>query len=272
MRARKETVMAHYYQGWIAAVWLSIAAAAAPARGATLFLEDAAMPAWSPDGNTIACVRVTSDKIQVWLAPRGGVPVMITHEATSALWPVWLSDGKNIVYFRQRRDANGSHREFVIADLHGQPQTAWEVADFWDDIPPTLSPDGRSLLYSTFDATLALDLTTGVSSPVAPGVGAMISPDGQWVAYVNANRRLVVGPPGGAPVHDLGGAAVAGFWTADSRFLVLLRYEGGEQTDLVLASRDGSSQVDITDDPEMEWGPRLSPDDRQIAYTRSLGE
>lgn len=260
--------MVEPYRTWIGIVSLSFAASATPLHaGATLFLEDAAMPSWSPDGNTIACVLVpTSGPPQVWLAPRGGMPAVLTQEEDGALWPVWL-DGERIVYERSAPPFD----EFVVIDLQGQTQVAWRASDVWDDVPPSLSPDGGHLLYSTFTATYALDLATGATSPVAPGIGAVISPDGQWIAYQDANDSLVVGPVGGPPTHVLGVGSPAS-WMPGSSDLVFVRFEGGEQTDLVLTNRDGSRQIDLTDDPETEWEPRVSPDGREIVYARSLGE
>jgi hypothetical protein len=147
-----------------------------------------------------------------------------------------LPDGERIVYKR-------TFAEFVVIDLQGLPQAAWQVPAVWDDARPTLSPDGTSLLYSTSTATHALDLTTGATSQVAPGYGAVISPDGQWIAYSDADDSLLVGPVGGVPTLVLGRGGLAS-WLPDSRSLVFVRYEGGEQTDLVLANRDGDGRPD----------------------------
>ena len=257
--------MFHPCRIWIGIVSLSMAASASPLHAdATLFLEDATMPSWSPDGNSIACVLIpTSGRPQIWLAPRGAMPSALTQDDNGAIWPVWLPDGERIVYERARGD-------FVVVNLQGQTQVEWPDPGVWDDIPPSLAPDGN-LLYSTFSATHKLDLTTGATSAVAPAIGAAISPDGQWIAYSDANDSLVVGPVGGMPTQVLGFGGLPS-WMPDSRHLVFLRFEGGEQTDLVLTNRDGSFQMDLTDDPETEWGPRVSPNGREVVYARSLGE
>ena len=256
-------------------VW-SVGTAATPLlAGPSLFLENAFFPSWSPDGNAIACVRGIPSwddtDIQIWLAPRTGMPSFLLHDPEGGFWPLWLPEGQRIVYYRFWRDMD-SHHEFVSIDLQGQTQATWEVPELYDDPGISLSPDGNSVLYTTrmIDGeTRALDLSTGATSLVVTGSGGVISPDGQWIAY-RASGSLVVGRLGEAPHLSLGDGLLGG-WTKDSQYLIFSRLLG-EQFDLAIVHREGSQIVPLTDDPEFEWYPRVSPTANQVVYARSPDE
>jgi Tol biopolymer transport system component len=255
---------------WIAGITIALVAPALHADP-LLFLENAAGPSWSPDGGTVACMRMMppggTRNVQVWLAPLAGEPSVLTADTLGALWPVWLADGQQIAYHHDNT--------FVIVDLQGQRRASWPVTGLWDDVAPSLSRDGQSLWYGTSaNETRALDLTTGTTSLVVAGLGAIESPDGQWIAYTGADDSLVVAPLGAPPTHVLGRGFLGG-WTSDSQHLVFTRVEESGTnfvTDLVLVSRDGTRSFDLTDDEYTEWWPRVSPTRNQVVYWRSLGE
>lgn len=61
--------------------------------------EGASQPAWSPDGTTLAFVRTTSGKPQVFLlSTKGGEPVQLTKLKYGASNPKWSPDGKKILF------------------------------------------------------------------------------------------------------------------------------------------------------------------------------
>ena len=245
----------------------------------TLVLENASSSAWSPDGGSLACVRSFPDweddaNAQIWLVPVGGAPARL-GDMSDAFWPLWLSDGQRIVYYNSRNGLEGLIYEFVVVDLQGGNPVAWEVPQVWDDPGIYLSPDRRSVLYtqrlSGVYETWSLDLTNGARTLVVAEAGGVISPDGEWIAYVDSQSDLVVARLGQPPVRNLGRGVFA-TWTPDSRFLVYTHVEGTGTSDLVIASREGTYSRDLTDDLEWELHPSVSPSGSSVAYTRTVGD
>jgi dipeptidyl aminopeptidase/acylaminoacyl peptidase len=61
--------------------------------------EGASQPSWSPDGTTLAFVRASSGKPQIFLlSMKGGEPVQLTKSKYGASNPKWSPDGKKILF------------------------------------------------------------------------------------------------------------------------------------------------------------------------------
>ncbi len=78
----------------------------------TFAREGASQPSWSPDGNTLAFVRNTDGKPQIYLLSlAGGEPRQLTRGKYGATNPVWSPDGTRIAFtagFTMREYANDS--------------------------------------------------------------------------------------------------------------------------------------------------------------------
>lgn len=65
----------------------------------TFSKESSSLPAWSPDGRSLAFVRAADGKPQVFILPiNGGEAWQLTKSTYGASAPKWSSDGKRIVY------------------------------------------------------------------------------------------------------------------------------------------------------------------------------
>ena len=154
-------------------------------------------PRFSPDGQRIA-VGIDSGKGQdIYVYDRQrDVPVQLTYGGQRAADPVWSADGRHLVF-----RTYGVSRAFwwVRTDGTGEPVQLRD--DNSGDVgPDSLSPDGRTLIYSAPREdgnedmwTMALDLAD-VDHPKAGMPQAFFhsaanesrpafSPDGRWVAY-----------------------------------------------------------------------------------------
>ncbi|MBU3030059.1 Tol-Pal system beta propeller repeat protein TolB [Paracoccus marinaquae] len=103
-------------------------------------------------------------------------------------------------------------------------------------LAPRFSPDGRSLLYTSFDSGFpqirVMDVATVASRPLTQGGDSMAfaprySPDGRWVVY---------------------------------------SLEQGGNTDIWLMDAATGAQRPLTDAPSIETSPSFSPDGRRVVF------
>lgn len=235
----------------------------------------------------IAWDEARSGNQLVAILPDGRGQTQLTQEAFNVLDYTIAPDGQTIAYTATRADsgsdlwlidADGNNRRPLLACPEGAcSQVAW-------------SPDGRRLIYErrTYlqpDAPVGpprlwwLDMNTRQTTAVFQdsqwiGLGAKLSPDGQWLSYVTPQTQeiqlynLTTGqsstfnsgtgePPAWSPTSDT--LLATQVILADDAFaihLVSLDVNSTEPTDL-------SSEFDVTD----SW-PTFSPDGNWIAFTR----
>ena len=151
-------------------------------------------PVLSPDGNRLVVAVTTTQGQQIWVKqlPRGPLTA-ITRGSGSAERPAWSPDGRQIAFIRrpgqsrssiwiQRSDGSAS-AESLVVEPRGIDEVAW-------------APDGRSVLYRVGGAGAgSRDLyatripATGAPRPILTEnfdeLGADVSPDGRWFAYVS---------------------------------------------------------------------------------------
>jgi Tol biopolymer transport system component len=157
-------------------------------------------PRFSPDGRRLA-VGIDSGKgadIFVHDLERDAV-TRLTFTSRLNSDPVWAPDGKHLIF----RDASvgGTAIWWIAADGAGEAQRLLDVRA-GDIGSNSFSPDGRTLIYSTYGEpgnsrlwTVTLDLSDpDHPSPAAPQpfyhspfneTRPAFSPDGRWVAYVS---------------------------------------------------------------------------------------
>jgi Tol biopolymer transport system component len=167
----------------------------------------------SPDGSAVAFTArgITSsqwwrkghshlDESEVWLMREGSVPTYepLTDGGAKEMWPMWSGEGKSIFYVSDRSGA----QNIWSRALKGP---ARQITRFQDGrvLWPTISYDGRLMVFERNFAIWKLDTATGQASevsitrrgtPAAPGVEHLrltdqiqelaLSPDGKKVAFV----------------------------------------------------------------------------------------
>ena len=202
--------------------------------------------AWSPDGKLIAYVNGNREWLysgnvagsSIWVVTAdGGEPRRVTTEDHLNVSPAWL-DARHLMFVSNRDGPRGVYVvEVGPQGRRGEPRAVPGVAD-----PHSISYSisARKLAYAKL--TLRQNIWSyplGRSSPISIKDGRPVtsgsqvieahdvSPDGQWLVY-DSNRR--------------------------------------GNMDLYKMPLGGGDAVPLTALPGDEWGPRWSPDGREIAF------
>ncbi len=256
----------------------------------------------APDGRTIALAargiasqqwwrhgRSHIDESEIWLL-RDGIYSRLTTGGFKDLWPMWSPDrspdgGK--VYFSS--DRSGAENLWVV-DV-AAPQTPTMITHFTDGrlLWPTLSYDGRTLLFERDFGIWSLDTASGTAAvvpiqlegaPAGPGFEhktfssdfdqAVLSPDGKKVAFLSHGDVFAVSAKDGglaARVTDTPAPEGQLTWAPDSRRLVYTSERDG-RSHLVLYDFATGHETVLTKGSSEEDTPRFSPDGKLLAFQR----
>ena len=243
---------------------------------------------WSPDGKHLV-LRIDGANGQLWIFDLERETLSkITHE-WDADFPAWSPDGESVLYvLTEGGRASIAERR---ADGTGEPTL------FWSGINinyPQWAPDRQTIVYSDESNTTGRDIwvlhlegerraTPYLQTP-AEESDAVVSPDGQWLAYVSdqSGRREVYVrsypvPESRFQISGRGGLSPA--WTPDGRELLF-------QTDKLLMAVEIESGTDFqatlprpvldladvsgSDNDNRVYG--LSPDGREIVTARRAAD
>lgn len=103
------------------------------------------MPAWSPDGKTIAFVTDRDGPLHIYLMDAdGGNARRLTENDLLEAAPAWSPDGSRIAFFAGQ-DANASNVYVANADGTGTVNLTGQESGFNED--PTWSPDGQMIAF-----------------------------------------------------------------------------------------------------------------------------
>jgi len=191
-------------------------------------------PSFSPDGSQVAFAwdgergenRDIYVKLLGEIVPRG-----LTSDPAADEWPAWTPDGERIAF--QRTSAGGPTQFIVMSALGGAEH---KLGEFPAIGPMSWSADGRWLVFAETGGGLSVLSSDGrdrraVTSPAAPRyhLYPAVSPDGRWLAYLeaaqlwNTGEVFVVplgpdGTPRGAPrqITRLGLTVIGLTWSRDS--------------------------------------------------------
>jgi tricorn protease len=165
----------------------------------------------------------------------------VTSSYTRETNPAWSPDGKRIAFVS---DQSGRD-EIWVADTTGSNAKKLSDSDT-EKISIDWLPDSKALAYAASDHKLYLvEVDTGKSAVVATATvsniqAADVSPDGKWIAFVQADRDLrphvhFVSTAGGEVMRlsdDLLFASSSPRWTPDGKRLIFLGgyVQGGSAT------------------------------------------
>jgi Tol biopolymer transport system component len=155
----------------------------------------------SRDGTRLAYVRTGDEgSPQIFVAGIDGSGVrQMTHDPTGAVSPAWSPDGTRIAYVESGSDVGNL---FVLDLATGESTQITNETQVRD---PQFTPDGSSLVYSSFPEIRTVPVAGGKSTLlIGPGRGledagnASLSPDGSLVTFLGGgfpvSRRVHCGP------------------------------------------------------------------------------
>lgn len=278
------------------------------ASGARRMITDTAAfsPAWSPDGDWIAFASGNAAFVfgatsygsplnlgnvapsSIWIVPaKGGAPVRVTDDAALNVSPVWLPDGRSLLFVSDRSGSRDIYR--VVLDPSGRPVGAAEqLTTGLDAQTISVSADGRRLAYSVFHYTANVWSTeAGPDRPVSVGEarpltsggqiieGLALSPDAAWLAYdtdLAGNQDIYKLPLGGGDAVQLTSDPRNDFvssWSPDGREIAFYSFRRGTRRVQVMPV-DGGRSTEVAETPSNQRSPDWSPDGRMLTF--SAGE
>jgi TolB protein len=237
--------------GYFVAIAFSAAAGAKPASVVRLTAVRDAYPFWSPDGKQVVFQSDRHDAMMgdrdIYVMRADGSDIRrLIHRAESDETPVWSPDGSQILFSSYITEEN--NELFVVnTDGTGIKQLTDHPGR---DGHQKFSPDGGTIVFNSErdddgtgeisnyeiyemnkDGTNIRRLTDFPEWDTYPS----ISPDGKKVLW----RRVL--PTGG-------------------------NTQSGRNSEIFVMNRDGSSPVNLTNDPAFDGYPAWSPDGSKIAF------
>jgi acylaminoacyl-peptidase len=249
-------------------------------------LEYAADPQVAPDGDGVAYVRTSMDKMndrrqsRLWfVSANGSAHRPLTEPGVSASSPRWSPSGDRLAYVAATEEGAEIHVRWMDT---GQTARLTQL----DASPSGLawSPDGTQLAFSMF---VKASPSSFAQMP-APPEGADWAPrpdvidntyyrsDGRGYTDEGHRHLFVMPASGGTPrqvtsgPYDHGGTPE---WTLDSTALLFSANRHADHkldplnTEVYAVSVTGGDILALTDRAGPDSSPDLSPDGEQIAYT-----
>lgn len=167
-------------------------------------LSSISIPAWSPDGSSVAFGPLGRGPRMISVVPAGGGPARPIPGTKGGFLPVFAPNGRSLAFARERHHHIAGEPSFVkfestsvwMVDLETGVQrqlTRWR--DNLDQYPSSFSPDGSTLLVTRVDQERGSDPEAvalrfdGRSSLmlIAEGAFPVYSPDGSEIAIFRSH-------------------------------------------------------------------------------------
>jgi Tol biopolymer transport system component/imidazolonepropionase-like amidohydrolase len=275
---------------WIAidlvtGIWV-LPAGGGRARRLTDDLQDATLPAWSPDGRQIAFQSYRDGNFHLYVIDAaGGTPKQLTTGPFDHREPVFDPAGQRLAF---SSDRDGSYGIWLLGLASGAITAVTSTAD--EEAAPSWSADGNRIVFTVNETAIdAVTVATGerrrlVTAPATGRVfGPAFGPDGQTPSYLllrGADADLMLGEQQLTHGEDVFGFAATWLgqdvaYTADGR--IRRREPSGAVKDIPVEAsvsvvrRDYRRRVRDLDSraPQPVRGiasPVVSPDGRQVAF------
>ena len=217
----------------------------------------------SPGEDQIAYVAKKDGQYDVWVMPvSGGAPTQVTKDPAGDRNPVWLPDGKRIVYSSDRQDTY----QMCVAYLDGRNPlqiTFGETDVFVQDV----SADGAKILYKTLkeesdiwaaspEGSSDLEVASDLNVKLWPDA----SPDGKAIAFQSIRElggdgakldkcRILTRPitPGGQQTQ-LAAVGIQPLWSPNGERVAFLRRSKDRNWNLWSVRASGGDEKQLTTD------------------------
>ncbi len=218
-----------------------------------------------------------------------GTPHALTEGAHVHQSPVWLPDGRGILYVSDEGGSRDVYQRALAADgaPAGEPS---RLTTGLEALTLSLSADGSLLAYSEFrhgSNIWSIQIPGSGTSSVREArqvtfgnqviEGISVSPDGAWLLF-DSNRRgnqdiYRMAMPNGEPEpltddpHD----DLVPSWSPTGEEIVFYSFRHGSR-DIFVMRADGTGKRRLTDNPGQERYPDWSPDGNAIVYQSNQDE
>lgn len=236
-------------------------------------------PRWSPDGSSIAFVRIEDDSIpSLWVMDRDGTSQRrITHDITCQ-FPSWHPDGTRIIFTGNAGDR--SELKVCSVSMDGaEVQTLFDAPGI--ESTPRISPDGGSVIFAAsrpdsgkFSPLGVTDIleyrfsdgsVRAIHSHPAHDSGPIYSPDGERIAFTSHRN----GKSGAEyqEVFEQYRQIIRHGTNAQARKAMQLMKAFQDDGDVYVSNRDGTHLVQLTDDHRADRSVCWSPCGNFLMYT-----
>jgi Tol biopolymer transport system component len=238
-------------------------------------------PKFSPDGERIAFMRREADRpAEIRIVPALGGDVVAT--IPDAAFPAWSPDGRRLAYFKRK---GAGMLELLTSAPDGSDARTLLRSDSVHPFlrNPAWSPDGRQIAFVKGSGGIAGEiwLVPAAGGPARraieePGSVSSDSPiftaDGRGIVHASnrggATNIWFLPLAGGTPVRLTTGPGPDESPTVSNDGAVAFVNSRWRNTLEVHDLATGSSRVLVTHSPYL-WSPAVSPDGREIAFSRS---
>jgi Tol biopolymer transport system component len=238
--------------------------------------KSASSPSWSLDGKRIAFSWGKNGNFDIWTIPaEGGDPTQITNDPRWERWPVWSSDGKNIVFGRMRELTQNSAWDVWMVSSEGG--TSVRIIE---DAYGILSPNGKWFVFKRWKEgeefgilRLSDNRQFNIIPPEEVGNFFAWSHKENKLLFYKSGRKyhsaLKVVPAYGGPSVELGKDvelwADTQNWSSDGKVIVT----GGEEGFWIIPAVGGTPvKLKLETNPKLDMYPFLpfSPDLKKFAF------
>ncbi len=257
-------------------------------------VKSPAFLSWSPNGQLITCSsgnysfiggNIAASSVCV-VSVKQGNPIFITDRKYLNTCPVWMPDGKNILYISDR---DGSRDVYKIS-ISKDGKTAGKPERITTNLNPfilSLSSDGKKLAYSLLTNSQNIwkiripdeePVSAAEAKPVTTGnqkiEGFDVSLDGNWLTF-DSNLRgnqdiykmsLVSKDMEPEQLTTNRSIDFIPSWSPDGKTIAFYSFRNGNR-DIYLISSNGTSLQQLTDFPAAEQYPDWSPDSKSLVFT-----